>query len=130
MMIAFLRAIDDQVWDIIVRRYSDPTVVVDGQNKLKSKAQWIAAEKTKSNCTNKAINAIYNEVTSAEFHRIFACSNAKAAWDLLKTDYEGTDTIKQTKLQNLTTAFETIRMKESETLDDFNSNLRNCELEF
>ena len=78
---------------------------------------------TKSNCNNKAINAIYNEVTPAEFHRISACPNANAAQDLLKTVYEGTDTVKQTELQNLTTAFETILMKESETFDEFNSNL-------
>ena len=58
--IAFLRVIDFQVWDIVVNGYSDPTVVVDGQTKLKPKAQWTVAEKTNSNCNNKAINAIYH----------------------------------------------------------------------
>lgn len=38
-MIAFLRAIDDQVWDIVVEGYTDPTVVVDGQTVKKPKAQ-------------------------------------------------------------------------------------------
>ena len=54
-MIAFLRAIDYQVWDIIMDGYSDPTVVVDRQTKLKSKAQWTTIEKTNSNCNNKGI---------------------------------------------------------------------------
>ena len=85
-MIPFLRAIDDQVWDIIVEGYSDPTVVVNGQTKLKPKAEWTAAEKTKSNCNNKTINVIYNGVTPTELRRISTCPNAKAAWDLLKTD--------------------------------------------
>ena len=31
--------------------------------------------------------------------------------------------MKQTKLQNLTTAFETIRMKDLETFDEFNTKL-------
>ena len=108
-MIAFFRAVDHQSWDIVVNEYSDPTIIVDGQTKLKPKAQWTADEKTKSNCNNKAINAIYNGITPAEFQRISTCPNAKATWDLLQTVHEGTYTVKQTKLQNLTTAFETIR---------------------
>ena len=30
-MISFLRAINDQVWDIVMEGYTDPTVTVDGQ---------------------------------------------------------------------------------------------------
>ena len=107
-MIAFLRAIDDQVWDTVVEGYANPTLIVNGQTIKKPKAQWTTAEKTISNCNSKEINAIYNGVTPAEFHRISACPNAKAAWDLLMTVHEGTDTVKQTKVRNLTTAFETI----------------------
>eukprot|EP00268_Persea_americana_P032369 TRINITY_DN31823_c0_g1_i2.p1 TRINITY_DN31823_c0_g1~~TRINITY_DN31823_c0_g1_i2.p1 ORF type:complete len:144 (-),score=21.24 TRINITY_DN31823_c0_g1_i2:48-479(-) len=98
-------------------------MVVDEQTIKKPKAQWSDAEKTKSNCTIKAINGIYNGITLAEFHRISACLNAKAAWHLLQTDHEGVNTVKQTKLQNLTTAFETIMMKESETSNEFNTKL-------
>ena len=78
-MIAFFRTIDDQVWNTVVEGYSDPTVIVDGQTIKKRSAQWTANEKTKSNCNNKAINAIYNRITPAEFHRISACLTAKAA---------------------------------------------------
>ena len=52
-MIVFLRAIDDQVCDIVVvEGYADPTVTVDGQIVKKPKAQWSEPEKTKSNCNN------------------------------------------------------------------------------
>ena len=98
--------------------YFDPTVV-EGKLRLKLKTQWTDAEKTKSNCNNKAINAIYDGVTLAEFHRISACPNAKAARDLLMTIHEGTITVKQTKLQNLTTVFETIPIKDYESFDEF-----------
>lgn len=47
----------------------------------------------------------------------------KAAWDLLRTVHEGIDIVRQTKIQNLTTAFETICMKNEETFDEFNSRL-------
>ena len=122
-MIAFLRAIDDQVWDTVVEGYADPTVIGDEQTVKKPKAQWTADEKTKSNCNKKAINAIYDGITAEEFHRISACPTAKAAWELLQAIHEGTDTVKQTKLHNLTTAFETIRMKDSETFDESNTKL-------
>ena len=78
-MIAFLRAIDDQVWDTVVEGYADLATVVKGQTVKRPKAQWTAVEKTNSNCNNKVVNAIYNGITSAEFHRISACSTAKAA---------------------------------------------------
>ena len=110
-MSAFLKAIDDHVWDTVEEGYADPTVVVDGQIVKKPRAQWTADEKTKSNYNNQAINVIYNRITPAEFNRIYACPTAKAAWELLQTIHEGTDTVKQTKLQNLTTAFETTRIK-------------------
>ena len=112
-MSVFLRAIGVQVWAIVVEGYTDSTVIVDRQTIKKPKAQWTTDENTESNCKNKAINTIYNGITTAEFHRIYACPNAKAAWDLLQTVHEGTDTVKQTKLQNLTIAFETIGTKDS-----------------
>ena len=62
-------------------------------------------------------------MTTIEFHRISACPNVKAAWNLLQTAHEGTDRVMKTKLQNLTTAFEMIQMKESKTFDEFNANL-------
>ena len=45
------------------------------------------------------------------------------AWDLLQTVHEGTNTIRQTKLQNSNTAFEMIKMKDSKTFDEFNTKL-------
>ena len=82
-MIAFLRAIDDQVWDTVVEGYVNPTVTVDGQTVKKPRAQWTADEKIKSNCNNKAIYAVYNGIPPAEFHKISVCPTAKAAWELL-----------------------------------------------
>ena len=37
--------------------------------------------------------------------------------------HEGTDTVKQSKLQKLYTAFETIKMEVDETFDEFNLKL-------
>ena len=59
----------------------------------------------------------------SEFHRISTCTTAKETQDILQTVQEGTDTVKQSKLQKLYTAFETIKMEDDETFDEFNSKL-------
>lgn len=123
-MIAFLSAIDDEVWDV-VEGYTRPTVVANGQTILKPKAQWTQAEKRASNYNNKAISAIFNGFTTSEFREISQNSTAKVAWDTLQTIHEGTDTVKHTKLQNLTIAFETLRMKDTKTFDEFYPKLSN-----
>ncbi|KAG5530448.1 hypothetical protein RHGRI_025409 [Rhododendron griersonianum] len=58
-----------------------------------------------------------------EHCKIANCEIAKEAWDILVTCHEGADVVKQSKLQRLTTEFETIRMEEEETFNEFYSKL-------
>ena len=51
------------------------------------------------------------------------CETAKEAWDILEITYERTDLVKNSKLQRLTTTFETLRMNEEETFDEFYAKL-------
>ncbi|RWR78508.1 putative serine/threonine-protein kinase NAK [Cinnamomum micranthum f. kanehirae] len=78
--------------------YSKPTIVADGKTVPKPKARWTKDEKHASNCNKKAMNGIYNGVSAEEFRRISTCKTTKEAWDVLLTVYEGTDTVKQSKL--------------------------------
>ena len=48
---------------------------------------------------------------------------AKEAWEILQTAHEGTDAVKLSKLQILTTRFDNLRMKDEESITDFNSRL-------
>ena len=45
----------------------------------------------------KAINAIFNEVTSEEFYRISHYELAKEAWDILQVTHKGTTIVKFAK---------------------------------
>lgn len=65
---------------------------------------WSQGDKKQAHWNDKAINAIYNGVTPAEFRRISTCKTAKEAWVLLRMVHEGTDIVMQTKIQNLTIA--------------------------
>lgn len=49
--------------------------------------------------------------------------SAKQAWDILHTTQEGAVTVKQSKLQRLATTFETLRMDDNETFDEFFAKL-------
>ena len=58
-----------------------------------------------------------------EFHRISRITIAKEAWQILETTYEGTQKVKDTKLQMLTTWFEELKMSEDESFDSFYGKL-------
>ena len=45
--------------------------------------------------------------------------NAKQAWDTLETSYQGLDKVSTSKLQILRRDFESVSMKDSETVDTF-----------
>lgn len=83
MMIEFLKSIDDGVWDIVEKSYSKPTIVTNRKTVPKPKVQWSKDEKHASNCNNKAMNGIYNGVSTKEFHKISTCKTAKEAWKVL-----------------------------------------------
>jgi hypothetical protein len=58
-------------------------------------------------------------VDDSIFSKITGTSTSKQAWDILKSSYQGNDRVKIVKLQTLRTQFETLRMIESENVDQF-----------
>ena len=47
----------------------------------------------------------------------------KEAWNILQIVHEVTDTVKQSKLQKLYTAFETIKIEEDDSFNEFNDRM-------
>ena len=72
---------------------------------------------------SKAINVIFCGVSPDEFHRISHVKTAKEAWKILKTTYEGTKKVKDTKFQMLTTRFEELKMGDDKAFDSFYGKL-------
>ena len=54
----------------------------------------------------------------------------KEAWTILETTYEGTKTVKDTKLQMLTTKFEELKMGDDEAFDSFYGKLNEIVIAF
>ena len=113
-MKAFLKSIDERVWNSAECRWKKPTTQV---------SEWQISEKEAAAFISKAMNAIYNDVSMEEFKRISNVEVAHTALNILQTVHEGTKTIKINKLQQLTTRFESIRMSDDECFDEFNAKL-------
>ena len=54
---------------------------------------------------------------------IFNVEITHIVWNILQTVHEGTKTVKINKLQQLTSRFESIRMSDNETFDEFYAKL-------
>ena len=113
-MRVFLCAIDETMWDFVENGYVRPTT---------AKSELDKATLALANANSKAINAILCGDSTYEFHRISHVKTAKEAWTILKTTYEGTKKVKDTKLQMLTTRFEEVKMSNDESFNSFYGRL-------
>ena len=104
-MCGFLYAIDETVCDFVENGWVRSTI---------AKFAWDKVAFALANANSKAINAIFYGVSTDEFHRISHVKIAKEALTILKTTYEGTKKVKDTKLQMLIARFEEVKMSGDE----------------
>ena len=69
------------------------------------------------------MNAIFNAVSMEKFKRISNVEVAYTAWNVLQTVHKGTKAVKINKLQQFTSKFESIRMSNDESFDEFYAKL-------
>ena len=109
-MKVLLKSIDERVWNSVEFGWEKPTTLV---------SEWITAQKEVATFNSKAMNAIFNAVSMKEFKRISNIKVAHTAWNILQIVHEGTKVVKINKLQQLTSKFESIRMSDDESFDEF-----------
>ena len=86
-------------------------------------SEWQTFQKEVAAFHSKARNTISNACSMEEFKRIFNVEIAYTAWNILQTMHEGTKAVKINKLQQLTTRFESIRMFDDESFNEFYAKL-------
>ena len=89
-MKAFLKSIDERVWNSVEYRWEKPTTPV---------SKWQTSQKEAAAFNNKTMNAIFIAVSMEEFKRISNVEIAHTTWNILQTMHEGTKTVKINKLQ-------------------------------
>ena len=92
-------------------------------NVIKPKLEWDRGDNEASENNARAMYSIFNAINTDEFHRIATCTSTKEAWDILQVIHEGTNAVKVSKLQMLTSKFETIRMEDHENFGEFHVKL-------
>ena len=85
---------------------------------------WDDAKIKAANFNSRALNALFSMVTNEEFKKISSTEIAKEVWTILQTTYEGTETVKDSKLQRLTMNFEEIKMEENKLFNEFYAKLK------
>ena len=113
-MKAFLKSIDERVWNSVEYGWEKPTTPISEQQTFQKEA--IAFN-------SKVMNAIFNAVSMEEFKRISNVEVAHTAWNILQTMHEGIKAVKINKLQQLTFKFESIRMSDDESFDELYTKL-------
>jgi hypothetical protein len=106
-------------------------IVEDGVTLLKAKdrdaldrdARRTYIEVVKKN--EKALWLIFQGVDESIFPKIEGESTTKGAWDTLMNIYQGIEKAKTVKLQTLRRNFETMSMKDTETVDQFMTSVKN-----
>ena len=89
-MRAFLQSLDEKVWQ----------AMEIGQTKPKEAlADWDDAKIKLANFNSRALNVLFSAVMKEEFKKISFTETVKEAWTILQTTYEGTQSVKDLKLQ-------------------------------
>ena len=112
---AFLQSLDEKVWQAVEIGWTKPKEAL---------ADWDDAKIKVANFNSRALNALFSVVMNEEFKKTSSTETAKEAWTIPQTTYEGTKTIKDSKIQRLTTSFEEIKMEKDESFDEFYAKLK------
>ncbi|XP_056843312.1 uncharacterized protein LOC130495810 [Raphanus sativus] len=119
-----LKGIEEDVWTAVKTGWSEPTVKTEGDEFIpKPKETWTDTDKLQSKHNSKAISEIFNAINPEQFKLVQGCVSAKDAWDTLVDYYEGTSTVKRTRLDHLAAQFENLRMSEDESITVFSAKL-------
>ncbi|XP_070057342.1 uncharacterized protein [Nicotiana tomentosiformis] len=66
----------------------------------------------------KAKNLLYNAFSGEEYEKISSCKTAKEMWDKLEVTYEGTNKVKETRINLLVQDYELFQMNDGESVEE------------
>ncbi|XP_015060475.1 uncharacterized protein LOC107006436 [Solanum pennellii] len=123
----YLMAEDSELWDIVLDGPFVPMMdEKDGEKTItvpKPRQKYDEADRKKIEKGFKAKTLLVCGIGPDEYNRVSACESAKEIWDCLKTAHEGTEQVKESKIDMLTSQYENFKMKEGETIHDMFTKL-------
>ena len=100
-------------------------MVVNGVSIPKLEEDWDENDIKQSEINAKAMNLLYCALDPSEFNRISTCTFAKEIWDTLEVTHEGTNQVKNTKINMLVHTYEMFRMEPNESITDMYTRFTN-----
>ena len=118
----YLMAEDSELWDIVLDGPFVPMMEEkDGEKTItvpNPRQKYDEADRKKIEKGFKAKTLLVCGIGPDEYNRVSACESAKEIWDCLKTAHKGTEQVKESKIDMLTSRYENFKMKEGETIHD------------
>ncbi|MQM04564.1 hypothetical protein Taro_037369 [Colocasia esculenta] len=90
----FLQGFDFQIWSIV----EEGDLLATNE-----KVKWTEYDKRKISLNCKAKSILCYALSKKEFNRVSACKSAMEMWEKLRITYEGTDKVKETRIDILVT---------------------------
>ncbi|XP_069144523.1 spindle pole body component 110-like [Solanum lycopersicum] len=113
---------DSELWDIVLDGPFVPMMKEkDGEKTITvptPRQKYDEADMKKIEKGFKAKTFLVCGIGPDEYNRVSACESAKEIWDCLKTAHEGTEQVKESKIDILTSRYENFKIKEGETIHD------------
>ncbi|KZV54172.1 hypothetical protein F511_36106 [Dorcoceras hygrometricum] len=81
--------------------------------------EYTPEDKKKANLDNVAKDILYKTMDKNMFSKIKTCTTAKEIWEKLTPICEGNDETKENKLTVAQQNYESIKMREGETMEEF-----------
>ncbi|VFQ77711.1 unnamed protein product [Cuscuta campestris] len=114
----YIRSTNFQLWLAIKNGEETPMKKVGEKLVPKTEDEFDAEDIKKVENYAKAINMLYCAVNPKDYHKILCCTTTKEMLDKLEVTYEGTDQVREAKIDFLTQEYEMFRMNEGEKIDD------------
>ncbi|KAL0344260.1 UNVERIFIED_CONTAM: Retrovirus-related Pol polyprotein from transposon TNT 1-94 [Sesamum angustifolium] len=107
-----------KLWEIV-----EEGVTLPEDSSTSSSAEKGKLENKKAK-DSEALYYIQTAVADHIFPRISVATSAKEAWSILQKEYQGSAKVRTIKLQTLRRDFENMKMKDSETIDEYYTKVR------
>ncbi|KAI0524637.1 hypothetical protein KFK09_004014 [Dendrobium nobile] len=117
-MSTFLQSLDYRMWMLVQEGYTKPTRLVDGIRVDTPYADWTIEERDLAQLNAKCLNSFFCALKSEDYMRVSTCKSGKDIWDRLCITYEGTNEVKQSRLNILLHDYELFHMKPNESISD------------
>ncbi|GAU40502.1 hypothetical protein TSUD_189840 [Trifolium subterraneum] len=111
----FLRSQDNNMWHVL--EVGEYVPLAKDSTNHKPQAEWTTTEADRVLLNTKAKLFIKSVLCREEYDRIMECKTTKEIWETLQTHHEGTNNVKETRIDIGVRKFELFEMKEEETID-------------